>query len=176
MRMIMRQEKFFRQDKHFVVDILFVLALFGVFAVSALTVVTIGADVYQRTVQDMSRNYDTRTAVSYLTQKVRQADCLLPDGTPGVSLSRLSGCPALVLTEDIDGEAYCTWLYLHDGFLRELCIREGTSPGEDVLSAGQKILALSSLTLAQPEDNLLTVTMTLADGSSRELSLSLHCH
>ena len=29
------------QEKHFIVDILFVLALFGVFAVSALSLVTI---------------------------------------------------------------------------------------------------------------------------------------
>ena len=38
-----------KQEKHFIVDILFVLALFGVFAVSALALVTIGADVYQHT-------------------------------------------------------------------------------------------------------------------------------
>ena len=40
-----------KQEKHFIVDILFVLALFGVFAVSALALVTIGADVYQHTVE-----------------------------------------------------------------------------------------------------------------------------
>ena len=60
------------QEKHFIVDILFVLALFGVFAVSALSLVTIGADVYQHTVEDMSVNYDSRTAVSYIMEKVRQ--------------------------------------------------------------------------------------------------------
>ena len=62
------------QEKHFIVDILFVLALFGVFAVSALSLVTIGADVYQHTVEDMSVNYDSRTAVSYIMEKVRQSD------------------------------------------------------------------------------------------------------
>lgn len=50
-------------------DILFVLALFGVFAVSALSLVTIGADVYQHTVEDMSVNYDSRTAVSILWKR-----------------------------------------------------------------------------------------------------------
>ena len=45
-----------KQEKHFIVDILFVLALFGVFAVSALALVTIGADVYQHTVEDMGVN------------------------------------------------------------------------------------------------------------------------
>ena len=55
-----------KQEKHFIVDILFVLALFGVFAVSALALVTIGADVYQHTVEDMGVNYESRTAVSYI--------------------------------------------------------------------------------------------------------------
>ena len=50
-----------KQEKHFIVDILFVLALFGVFAVSALALVTIGADVYQHTVEDMGVNYESRT-------------------------------------------------------------------------------------------------------------------
>ena len=61
-----------KQEKHFIVDILFVLALFGVFAVSALALVTIGADVYQHTVEDMGVNYESRTAVSYIMEKVRQ--------------------------------------------------------------------------------------------------------
>ena len=52
----------------------FVLALFGVFAVSALALVTIGADVYQHTVEDMGVNYESRTAVSYIMEKVRQND------------------------------------------------------------------------------------------------------
>ena len=63
-----------KQEKHFIVDILFVLALFGVFAVSALALVTIGADVYQHTVEDMGVNYESRTAVSYIMEKVRQND------------------------------------------------------------------------------------------------------
>ena len=58
-----------KQEKHFIVDILFVLALFGVFAVSALALVTIGADVYQHTVEDMGVNYESRTAVSYIMEQ-----------------------------------------------------------------------------------------------------------
>ena len=65
-----------KQEKHFIVDILFVLALFGVFAVSALALVTIGADVYQHTVEDMGVNYESRTAVSYIMEKVRKPTVL----------------------------------------------------------------------------------------------------
>lgn len=164
-----------KQESHFVVDILFVLALFGVFAISALAVVTIGADVYQHTVQDMSRNYDSRTAIAYISEKIRQTDCLLEDGSPSISLSSLSGQPALALTTDRDGEHLCTWLYYHDGYLKELYMREGADLGGDMLAAGEDILKLSSLEYEKLSDNLLSVSMTLPNGESRRLLLSVRC-
>mgnify|MGYP000271613250 FL=1 len=95
-----------KQEKHFIVDILFVLALFGVFAVSALALVTIGADVYQHTVEDMGVNYESRTAVSYIMEKVRQNDT-----TDSIFLTDLENVPALCMLSEIDEETYCTYLY-----------------------------------------------------------------
>ena len=80
------------QEKHFIVDILFVLALFGVFAVSALALVTIGADVYQHTVEDMGVNYESRTAVSYILEKVRQNIPRTVSLWPRWKIPRLSAC------------------------------------------------------------------------------------
>lgn len=164
-----------KQERRFIVDVLFVLALFGVFAVSALVLVTIGADVYRHTVQDMSRNYDARTAIAYMTEKVRQNNTLLSDGTPAVTLSSVSGEPALVLTEEVDGQAYDTCLYYHDGYLKELYMRRGAYLGEDMLDAGQNILELSDLTFETVSQNLLSVTMTTSDGKERQLFLSVRC-
>jgi hypothetical protein len=164
-----------RQEKHFIVDILFVLALFGIFAVSALVVVTIGADIYQRTVQDMSSNYDSRTAISYLTEKVRRADSLLSDGTGAVTISEFSGEPALVLTSEQEGERFCTLLYYHDGYLKELFMREGADLGGDAAAAGEKILQLSDLEYSFLSDRLLSVSMTLPDGETKKLYLTLRC-
>ena len=111
-----------KQEKTFIVDVLFVLALFGVFTISALMLVTVGADVYRHTVEDMSRNYETRTSVAYITEKIRQNDVSLPEqySEQSISIGTLSDCPALTLTQDINGELYCTYLYLHDGYLKEL--------------------------------------------------------
>ena len=113
-----------KQEKHFIVDILFVLALFGVFAVSALALVTIGADVYQHTVEDMGVNYESRTAVSYIMEKVRQNDT-----ADSIFLTDLENVPALCMLSEIDEETYCTYLYLYDGHLKELFMREGASLG-----------------------------------------------
>ena len=164
-----------KQERHFVVDILFVLALFAVFTVSALVLVTIGADVYQHTVQDMSQNYDSRTAMAYITEKVRQADSVLEDGRPAVELGHLEHQPALILTDEIDGEYFTTYLYLYDGWLKELYLRKNSYPGQDISEAGQNILQLDALEYKQLTDNLLSVSMTTTDGETRQLYLSLHC-
>ena len=91
-----------KQEKHFIVDILFVLALFGVFAVSALALVTIGADVYQHTVEDMGVNYESRTAVSYIMEKVRQNDT-----ADSIFLTDLENVPALCMLSEIEKNFLC---------------------------------------------------------------------
>lgn len=170
-----KKGNYLKQEKHFVVDVLFVLALFGVFTISALVLITVGADVYQHTVRDMSRNYDDRTAIAYITEKVRQSDCILSDGSYAISLGSLEQQPALILTDEWDGDAYCTYLYLYDGWLKELYIRKDADIGNNILDAGQNIIRLEALEYGQPEEKLLSVSMTLSGGETRQLSLSLHC-
>ena len=63
-----------KQERNHIVDVLFVLALFVVFTLSALVLVILGANVYRQTVSYMDENYEARTAYSYLTEKVRQND------------------------------------------------------------------------------------------------------
>ena len=80
-----------KQENHHIVDVLFVLALFCVFAVSALILLLIGANVYQKTVNDMDANYNGRTAVSYITEKIRQND-----SDSAVSVGTLMGKPSII--------------------------------------------------------------------------------
>lgn len=163
-----------KQERHFIVDVLFVLTLFAVFAISALILVTIGADVYKQTVQDMSNNYDARTTMAYLSEKVRQADSVTADGDPCYCLGYLENVPALILTDEINEEKYDTYLYLHEGYLKELYMRQGAYLGDDLLSAGQKILPLESLSYEQIDGKLLSVSMTTPEGETKQLYLSIH--
>ena len=57
-----------------IVDFLFILALFGAFAITALFVVLFGAQIYKNTVSNMNTNFEKRTAMSYLTEKIRSHD------------------------------------------------------------------------------------------------------
>lgn len=164
-----------KQEKNFIVDVLFVLALFGVFTVSALMLVTVGADVYRHTVEDMDSNYETRTSVAYITEKIRQSDITLPKeySQQSIALGTLADTPALILTQDINGELYSTYLYLHDGYLKELFIKSGSYPGENALAAGQEIFPLEDLSMKQSASNLLSFQLTTLDGESHSFCVSL---
>lgn len=152
-------------------DVLFVLALFVVFTLSALVLVILGASVYKQTVSYMDENYTARTAYSYLTEKVRQNDLY-----DSISIGQLEGTPALVLTREINGTNYATYLYLHDGSLRELFMRQGSDIGSDPLSAGQEILPLRDWTLQKAGEHLLHIELTLEDDTQKELYISLRSH
>ncbi len=159
-----------KQEKHFIVDILFVLALFGIFAVSALALVTIGADVYQHTVEDMGVNYESRTAVSYIMEKVRQNDT-----ADSISLTTLEGTQALCMLSEIDEDTYCTYLYLYDGHLKELFMREGASLGGQVLPAGTDIMELQELSFSYAANDLIRVSLRTASGEAHTFYVHVHC-
>ena len=165
-----------KQEHSFIVDVLFVLALFGVFAISALVLVTIGADVYQHTVQDMSANYETRTAVSYLTEKVHQNDITSADGESNACITTLNGTPALMLSQEINEEVYSTYLYLYDGYLKELFMQQNNSLGGNALEAGVNIMELDSFQLQQMNANLLSIEMATKQGESYKIYVSSHCN
>ncbi len=152
-----------------IVDILFVLALFAVFAASALMLVIIGANVYQQTVSDMDTHYAERTAYAYVSEKLRQNDT-----ADAVSIGQLDGVPALILTEEINGESFCTYLYLYDGYLKELFVRKDSFSGDNILTAGQNILPLSSFSVEYAGDRLVKLSMDTGSGHVMTLYAALY--
>lgn len=151
-----------------IVDILFVLALFCVFAASALTLVTIGADVYRQTASHMTDHFSERTACSYLTEKLHQSDT-----ADAVTVGELEGVPAVMISQEIDGEFYCTYLYLYDGYLKELFVRKDSYAGDDILSAGQNILAVTSFQIEELGNGLLCLKLDTGNGRIMTLYTAL---
>ena len=143
---------------------LLALILFGVFAACVLLVLWLGADGYQRMTERDRMVYENRTAVQYLTTRVRQADT-----AGGISVRDFMGLDALVLGEIFEGEVYETKLYCHDGWLMELYAAEDAelSPAD-----GEKILQAKEMQVSL-EDGLLQVTLTLPDGDAEHLTLQL---
>lgn len=145
-------------------DALAILLLFGVFAACILSVLLTGADAYQGLTLRDRAGYDRRTGAQYLATRVRQADAL-----GAVSCEDFDGVPALALRESIDAEAYITYIYCFDGYLRELFTREGSglSPGD-----GERVLQAESLSLAQ-SGRVLTISLEQDGTGSETLTLYL---
>ena len=144
------------------------LLLFAVFAVCVLSVLLTGAGIYRRLTERDQVAFDGRTAVRYVTTRVRQAD-----RAEGLSLRQFEGLDALVVPEQIDGERYETWIYCYGGQLRELFIRSGTpAQPED----GGAVLAAESLTARWDEAHTGRLLAELKTESGREqLTLYLRC-
>lgn len=162
-----------KTQKNFIVDILFVLALFAVFTLSALMLVSIGAEVYRHTTKDMSGNYESRTSISYITEKIRQNDNIISEKNIGITA--ISGKQALILAQEIEGEIYYTYLYLFDGYLKELFVQSDTYLEEELLAAGHNIIPLNEFRLEQPKNDLFSIKLTTTDGEVHHIYVSTHC-
>lgn len=63
----------------------------------------------------MNRNSTIRTSLSYLSEKIHQNDA-----ENGIRIDQLNDLPSLVLTQNLNGETYETWIYAYDGMLCEI--------------------------------------------------------
>ena len=153
-----------KQTVH-VIDFLFTVALLVFFAASALLAVVIGANVYKTTTQNMAANYDSRTSIAYVTEKIRQhdtKDCIYVDEAAGI--------PCLMFKEDYGGECYTTYIYAYNGKLMEFF-------GNDALdfepSGGQEILPVTGFDISRAADGLYTLTITDTDQNTVRMYISV---
>ena len=151
--------------KSHVIDAVFILCLMFLFVLSALAVITIGANIYKKNVSAMSDNYSHRIASAYVTEKVRQAD-----NQGRVYVKDLFEGHALVLQDEIDGVLYNTYIYSYDGYLMELYARADL---KDIYpQSGQKILEITSFNVDYVSDSLLSVNLILKDGEDESMFIA----
>ena len=110
------------KNKH-VIDMIFPIALFFVFISSCFIVLILSFHTYRKTVQLEQSNYQTRTALSYITQQIDQKD-------------------VLVLKSSYSQGKYTTYLYEDKGHLKELFISNQLEFDKD---DGKKIMPVSHL-------------------------------
>lgn len=153
------------ERKRHVTDIVISLSLFCVFAVLALFVVVLGANVYKGISRDMQANTDARSSIIYLTEKVRQT------GEPGqVEIGAVGGSPALILYQHEGGQAYATWIFVSEGQLREVTLEKGR---QAEVQDGQQIMALQALELHMAGGDLMQIAATGQDGQVYEGAVAL---
>lgn len=148
------------------IDILFLLSLFCVFAISSVILILFGADIYRKTVSQMDTNYTARTSIAYLSEKIRQSDS---EGS--IIISQYDETDILMLTTDIDGITYATSLYEYNGYLYELFSRTDI---ELPLDAGQPVMEIKNLNFKKCNDTLLKISFYDATDSLNTLYINTH--
>ena len=136
----------FRSQNRHVIDFIFPLAVFFVFAASSFAVLVLSANIYNTQTKESNSNYVARTSLAYVNEKIRQND---------------EGRDCLVLAGNSDGIAYTTYIYEYDGSLKELFIRDGVSAS---LKSGKDIMELESFQMEEIEEGLFRFVFTDKDG------------
>lgn len=152
------------RNRTHVTDILFTLSLFCLFTACAFLVVLTGIQVYRTTVSDMEDNYSSKTALSYVTEKIRQHDF-----AGGVSVVSLKGENVLVLKDQADGETYLTYIYAYEDYLWELSVKEGTPVSRDM---GQKIIQVQDFSIEKKENGFFE--LSASDSRQNPLTILFH--
>ena len=127
----------------------------AVFALMALLTVVLGAGVYRSVVARAQVNHEARTAVAYVTGKLRAH-------AGEVRLAKTQdGADMLVLREEIGGRGYETRIYAYGGGLYEVFAAEETkfAPAD-----GQRVAEIDALKVALKE-NLAEISVTV-DGEA----------
>ena len=148
------------------IDILFALSLFCVFAFSSVILILFGADIYKKTVATMDSNYASRTSVAYITEKIRQSDTY-----DTIFIDHTAGYERLMMTREIDGLTYATSLYEYNGYLYELFARTDIDLAAD---AGQQVIPISQLDFYLISDSLLCVSFVDETQKASTIYISLH--
>jgi hypothetical protein len=148
-------------------DLILVLALFAVYATGAMALAAIGSNTYRHTTEVMQEDYDLRTGVLYIAEKVRQNDV-----GGGVRLDAVGGESALVLTEQVADRSFETWIFIEEGQLCELSIASGA---ELNITQAQRIMPMQSMKLELNEWGLLEVALATPDDVASAISLNVKC-
>lgn len=152
-------------NRQHVTDLIFVLALFCVFAVSSILLVTLGSKVYRHIVHTSDENFDTRTPSAYLIEKFRQNE-----GHGRISLLNDFGDGStIVMTDFINGQPYETKIYLDQGNLKELFSKKDANLSP---SAGDIIVSCKEFQVKEIKDSFYHIVFITQNGQKLSIYLT----
>lgn len=148
-----------RRNGYTLIELVLVLALLVLIAIFVFVLTGSGSQAYLRLTAGQNQDSDLRIGLSYINVKLRGYD---GQGMIDVQPDPFGGSPSLLLTREIEGETYLTWIYVREGYLCELFLAESTTPVPEMAT---RIVAADSLTLISRPDGALQVILT-RDGAA----------
>ena len=154
-----------------IVDFVFILALFSAFMITALFVVVFGSRVYKKAVSDMDTNFSSRTALSYVTEKIRSHDYNGGIEVADIEDASVNGNSLLILHTSSEYGEYATYMFVKDGYLKEY-----TAPAESEFDyeKGTDILEISEFKVNKENNSLYSFYIADAKGNVTEFFVSLY--
>lgn len=141
--------------KEHIIDNVFTLVLFSVFAIMALLVTAAGASAYKSTSNQVEERFNRQTCLNYITARVHSNN-----EAGAVAVTKMGESDALTFVQDINGAVYLTSIYYYDGAVRELLYRSDLELGPD---AGNEICRAQGLDFSLDGEKL-SVALTGTDG------------
>ena len=149
------------------IEFVFPILLFMIFTLSALFIILFAAQIYQKVVDNSSINYSANTALSYVSEKIRQADA---DG--GVEIGDFHNCDALVLHNEINDTDYVTYIYFYEGSLYEV-MTEKSHINELSAGAGTAIIDVENFEISEDDNHLISFRCTDSAGNSSSAMIAV---
>ena len=141
---------------------MFTILLLGIFALTAIFVAVMGAKVYANSADKMHANFETRTSLVYLSEKIRT------NPHDDFDIREVDGNTALVITQQFGDHAFESWIFVADERLCETTVVQGDTvfPG-----TAQQIIPLKSLDLQLKNGGIeITVVTVAGDKNSTFIS------
>ena len=152
--------------KNRIVDV-FPILLFLVFTLSALGIVMFSVQIYRGIVERAEGRFDTETAAAYVSEKFRNHDA-----RGSIQVSDFFGSDAIAIEETIKEVPYITYIYVYDGYLREL-FTETSELSHLTAEDGNEILPMQLLEIENVSDRLVSLHFVDTDGKDMKTFLSL---
>ena len=132
------------------------LMLTCVFGATLLLSLTAGAGVYRRVEDRVEESSRSRVSLSYITAKIHACDQagMVESGSFGEG-------GAVFLYEGFGESVYETILYVYEGHLMEMLCEQG---GEMPPEFGETVSPARALSVTEPREGLLRLTLTGTDG------------
>ena len=149
-----------RRSGYTLVEMVLVMFLLMLVSFYVFSVTGLGSSAYLRLHDWQRQTSDLRIGISYIDVKTRshdEADAISIRPDP------FSGADALVISRDIGSQRYLTWIYVYDGYLYELFIREQGSATPEM---GNRIARMDRLEVSMAGSGSLRITLHRQNGAS----------
>ncbi len=148
-------------EKRYCLSAVAALVLLSAFVICSFFLVRAGGTAYQQLIEKIGSNQELRESISCVADKIRAADTKEP-----IYLETFEDVDALVIPEK---DGYCTYIYYHDGTLKEYSSAAGERP---VPENGDILAEVSGFSFSLQQGGKITLQAVNRRGQSVEMVIS----